>query len=375
MKILHITSTPVSYPGGMEKVIWEISKRLSKKGHEVSILQTDLYDKKTKHEKYTEKQGVKIITCKNNSFLFGYGYSSSFKKELKKIWRGFDLVHIHGCGRFTTDFSLKLLGGKIPIIFTAHGFFHSKKAKIFKFLDGILLKKNFKKIGFATALTKAEYSGYKKMGVGVDRVVEIPNGIDLKKFKSNQKEINNLQKKYEINKKLVLYVGRIHKSKGLEYLIRAVKDIDCQVLIVGRDSGYKKELEKIAKKLGIRDKIIFTGAVSEKELVNSYFASDVFVLASEHEGFGLVVIEAMACGLPVIVSDRGSLPYIVNNEKNGFVFGFGNIKELNNKIKKVFEEGKNSKKISLEAKKDSKKCDWDNIVKMYEKVYKKAVLS
>ena len=213
------------------------------------------------------------------------------------------------------------------------------------------------------------------MGVGVDRVVEIPNGIDLKKFKSNQKEINNLQKKYEINKKLVLYVGRIHKSKGLEYLIRAVKDIDCQVLIVGRDSGYKKELEKIAKKLGIRDKIIFTGAVSEKELVNSYFASDVFVLASEHEGFGLVVIEAMACGLPVIVSDRGSLPYIVNNEKNGFVFGFGNIKELNNKIKKVFEEGKNSKKISLEAKKDSKKCDWDNIVKMYEKVYKKAVLS
>ncbi len=156
MNILHITSTPISYPGGMEKVIWELARRQAKK-HSVTVLQTNLYDHKIKYEKEQFKESVHIITCKS-SYLAGYGYSLEFKKELKKIWKEFDVIHIHGIGRFTTDFSLGFLQNKDKkIIFTSHGFFHTKKAKIFKFVDKIFLKKRLKNIKFATALTKAEF--------------------------------------------------------------------------------------------------------------------------------------------------------------------------------------------------------------------------
>jgi len=372
MKILQITSTPVFYPGGMERVIWEISKRLAKK-HEVVILQTNLYDKKTKYEKIETKDDVKIITCKS-FFLFGYGYSLEFKKALKRIWKDFDVVHIHGCGRFTTDFSLKFLKDKIPIVFTSHGFFHSKKAKIFKFFDRRILKKGFRNVRFANALTKAEFDEYNNFGISNERIVEIPNGIDLKKFKKDDGDVEDLRKKYGLGDKVVLYVGRIHESKGLGFLVRAVEDIDCQVLIVGRDGGYRKELESLAERLGIQDRIIFTGGVSEKDLISSYFASDVFVLPSQHEGFGIVVIEAMAAGLPVIVSDRGSLPYIVKDGVDGFVLKYGDVEELKKGMKKLLGDKDLGRKFGKEGGKSVKKYDWDRVVEKYERIYKKALV-
>ena len=131
MKILQISSAPVSYLGGTEKVIWEISKRFAK-NNEVTILQTTLYEPKKKSGTSYE-QGIKIITCNNDSFFGGYGYSRKFKEKLKEVWKEYDIVHIHGYGRFTSDFSLKFLKNKKLIIFTAHGFFHSKKDAFFNF--------------------------------------------------------------------------------------------------------------------------------------------------------------------------------------------------------------------------------------------------
>jgi len=374
MRILEITSTPVFYPGGMEKVIWEISKRLAKK-HDVTILQTTLYDDEKKYAYNGVKEGVKIITIDTSSFLFGYGYSKKFKNKLNEIWSNFDIVHVHGCGRFTTDFSLWYLGDKLPIVFTSHGFFHTKTKNVLKIFDKILLKKLFKRVSAFTALTQNEFGQYEGYGISKNKIFEVPNGIELKKFRENAVKVKKLKEKYSLGKNVILYVGRIHKSKGLEYLVRAVKNIDCQVFLVGKDFEYMDELKKLAESLGIGEKIIFTGPVSEGELVASYFASDLFALPSEHEGFGIVVIEAMATGLPVVVSDRGSLPYIVENGKNGFVVPFGNVRELGRKLELILKNEKMRKEISKENKLKAMKYDWGDIVNKYENIYKKVLRS
>jgi len=373
MKILQICSVPVTYPGGSEKVVLETSKELSK-NHEVTILQTNLYREDKKFEEYSRVGKIKIITCKNDQFLGGYGNSKEFKKTLVKIWREYDVVHITGYGRFTSNFSLKYLYGKKPIIFSAHGFFHDKKHRTFKKIHEVLFKRLLKKSGICIALTGSDKEQFISRGVNKDHIEVIPAGIHLKKI--NKKNIGSLRKKYlgkDFEKKAMLYVGRIHKSKGLQYVVKAIKDLDLMFLIAGKDAGFKEELEKIIRKEYVENKIKFLGRVSDEELENLYSLSDFFILFSSWESFGIVVVEAMNTKKPVIVSDRGSLPELVKEGKTGFIIEYPNIKELGKKIKILIDNEKLRKTMGKNAQEFSKQFNWENIAKKYERLYKKVI--
>ena len=366
MKILQIASAPVSYPGGTEKIILEISKKLSKK-NEVTILQTTLYEpKKTTGTLYKEK--IKIITCKNDYFLRGYGYSKEFVKKLEKIWEIYDVINIHGYGRFTSDFALKFLKNKKPLIFTADGFFHSKKAAFFKKIHNKIKGNLIKNAGLCTALTELEKKEYIRRGIKTDKIKVIPGGVDVNEFEV--KASNALKKKHSNRKKILLYVGRIHETKGLRHVVRAIKDLDVTFLIAGKDEGYKKELEGLVEKLGIKNKVKFLGFIDDALLPKIFSIADIFILFSEWEGFGIVVIEAMAAGKPVIVSDRGSLPFIVKDEKEGFIVPFGNERLLKEKIKHLLENKVKAREMGTLGKKKAKGYNWENIANLYMDVYK-----
>jgi len=372
MKILQISSAPISYLGGTEKVVWEISKRMSKK-NDVTILQTNLYEPTTASG-ISFKEGVKIITCKNNLFFGGYGYSKEFTKKLKDIWKDYDLIHIHGYGRFASDFSLKFLRNKKPTIFTAHGFFHSKQYSFFKKLHDNTLGKSIKYAKYCTALTKLDFKEYLHREVKKERIIEIPNGVDLKKFfKVTKKEVEQFKSKFGLKKDFILYVGRIHQSKGLQYVIEAIKDLDTKFIIVGKDAGYKKELKEKIENLRISKKVIFTGNLNEKELLSAYKASKTFVLFSEWEGFGLVVIEAMAAGTTVITSDRGALPFLIKDNQNGMISKYPNVKELESKIRDSLKKNTKIHQIEKNAKEFSKKFSWEKVAMDYVQLYNKAI--
>jgi glycosyltransferase involved in cell wall biosynthesis len=370
MKILQITSTFFPVLGGQEKVVYEISKRLAEKGHEVTILTTDLFAEKEKYTKEETLDKIKILRFKNKYFLGGYGYSPDAINWLKKNWKKYDIVHSHGYNRYLSEIALKVLYKKIPLIFSPHGFIHTKKNYLFKIIHDLTIGRYIRKANYCTALTKLDFKEYKRLGVKERKILEIPNGVDFEEFsKEDKKEISKIKKEYG---KFILYVGRIHKSKGLQYVIEAIKDIDIKLLIVGKDSGYKKELEKISEGMKIRSKIVFLGGIIDKKLIDFYKASEAFVLFSEWEGFGIVAIEAMAAGKPLIVSDRGSLPYLVKEGKQGFVVEFKNVQKLSNKIEEILTNKKLQEKMGKEGIKTSKNYDWKKIVNKYEEVYKNA---
>ena len=372
MRILQITSTFFPVAGGQERVVYEISKRLVKKGHQVDILTTDLLcNNKVKRKE--KQEGINIIRLKNNLYLGGYGFSKEAFKWLKDNWKKYDLVHSHGYNRFLSELSLWALKEKLPLIFTPHGFIHTRKNYLFKFIHDLTVGRVIGNADKLTALTKLDFIDYKRLGVEEEKIAEIPNGVDIKKFgKIDEGNVSIFRKKYQLSK-TILFVGRIHESKGLRYLVEAVKDIDCKLMIVGEDAGYKKKLENRIRNLGIKNKIIFTGHLEEKEKITSYHACDVFVLFSEWEGFGITVIEAMASRKPVIVSDRGSLPFLVENRQEGFIVPFKNINGLKEKINFLLKKKKAAKQMGLNGLKKAKGYNWEKIVEMYLKVYKEII--
>ncbi|MCH7744719.1 MAG: glycosyltransferase [Chloroflexi bacterium] len=153
----------------------------------------------------------------------------------------------------------------------------------------------------------------------------IPAGVDLGLFQPLDK--NHARKELGLReKKVILYVGRIEPLKGLDILLNAVAMLedtsDTRLLIVGGKPGLDKELDRLkllANQLGIADFVTFTGALGQTELPKYYSAADVFVLPSYSESFGLVALEAMACGTPVVVSRVGGLKTFVKDGETGYL--------------------------------------------------------
>lgn len=373
MKILHISSARIDYPGGTEKVIWELAKRQAKQ-NAVTILQTNLYEEEKEYKEEEIRDNVKIITEQNNFFFGGFGYSKNFKKTFKKIWNNFDIVHIHGHGRFTSIYSMRFLAGKKPFIYSAQGFFHTKKHNFFKKIYDVIYSKRLKKASFCTALTIIEKEKLLKMNVKKDKIKIIPAGIDLKKFdlKVNKSYIKEKYVgKKNLQKPIMLQVSRIHESKGLQHVIECMKDLNLIFLVAGKDAGYLNSLKEKVKEKNIQEKVKFLGMVSDKTLIELYKISNFFVLYSDWEGFGIVIIEAMANGMPAIGSNNGALPLVIKNNKTGFIAK--NEYELRKKIELLIKDKKLLDRMSKNAKEYAKEYDWDNISKIEIKMYKEAI--
>ena len=372
MKILQITSSFLPVTGGQEKVVEELSKGLKKLGHAVTILTTDLGCEKETLPKKENFNGIDIIRCKNDLYLGSYGYSKEAIRWLKENWKKYDVIHCHGYNRFLSEFAVYYFRKKKPVIFIPHGFIHTKKNYLFKKIHDLTLGKFVRYAEICTALTKLDFDEYKRLGVKKERIIEIPNGVSKDFFKKiNNQKLKSFKKKYGIKENAILYVGRIHESKGLQYVFEAIKDLDLQFVLVGQDSGYKERLLKLAEKLKIKDKINFIGKLDEKNLVKAYNSCNMFILFSEWEGFGITVIEAMATGKPVIVSNRGSLPLLVKEGDNGYIIPFKNIKKLREKIDFLLKNKKLGEKMGKKGKKIAGQYAWGMIIDKYEEIYKK----
>ena len=169
-------------------------------------------------------------------------------------------------------------------------------------------------------------------------------------------------------KKIVLFVGRLAEKKGVTYLINAMKNIDALLIIVG-DGPLKQQLEEQASQM--KNKIKFLGAKTHEELKTIYASSDIFVAPSitakdgDKEGFGLVFLEAMASGLPVIGSNSGGIPSIVKDGENGFLVEEKDVKDLQEKIEILIRNPDLYDRFSHNAIVTAKGYDYEIIGRRY----------
>lgn len=197
----------------------------------------------------------------------------------------------------------------------------------------------------------------------------ISMGVDTSKF-GKQYFIPNYFD--QGNKKVVLFVGRLAEKKGATYLIEAMKDIDALLVIAG-DGPLRNKLEKQAEE--IKEKVKFLGAKTHEELKYIYASADIFVAPSitasdgDQEGLGLVILEAMASGLPVIASDSGGISQMITDGENGFLCKEKDVMQISICINKLMNDEKIYQKIRKNLCMTLNQFDYEFIANQFKSIF------
>lgn len=312
MKILQVISYFNPKFGGDVNVCSNLSRDLAKNHHDVTIITTD-FDFDSVYADSYRAEGVTVIPfpCIVNLGLFLY--TPAINSWLEKNLKAFEIIHLHNYRSYQNNqIRTHAIKSGIPYILQAHGSvlpFSDKKnlKKIYDFVWGrSLLKDSIKVI----ALTGTETDQYQKMGVPKNKIEIIPNGIDLEKFKYLPKT-GKFRKLHGIADecKMILFVGRLHKTKGLDILIDAFhlinqSKIDAWLIIIGADDGYLPQLLKKIQELDLEEKIRILGFISSDEKIAAFNDADVFVTPA-YSGFPVTFLEACACGKPIVTTLNG----------------------------------------------------------------------
>lgn len=282
--------------------------------------------------------------------------------HLWKMLPNYDIVHAHWLipqGIVQSFF-------KKPYIVTGHG------GDVTSMNKGIFRKlkiRCLKRARQVTVVSQHLKSKVQELVSGINPSI-IPMGVDTSKF-GKQYYVSNYFGQGD--KKVVLFVGRLAEKKGVTYLIEAMKSIDALLVIVG-DGPLRNDLQKQAAE--IRDKVIFLGAKTHEELKVIYASADVFVAPSvtakdgDQEGFGLVMLEAMASGLPVIANNSGGITQLIINEVNGLLCKEKCADELAYKIKCMLNDIELQYKVIKNTEKVVKEYDYEKMIaKKYIEIF------
>ena len=352
--------------GGAEMILHNLVKGLDKRKFEpivVSIIPVAEIGKKI------QGLGVKILSLnarfKHNSFIF-FRLISILKKEKPQILHS-HLFHAIFLGRVTGRIC------KVPIIISSihseymGGFLRNRLLQITDSLDDVV----------TIVSQRVAETMIKLKTVSVNKLLVIYNGIDLNKFIFQDKEAKGKIKK-ELNlkedTKILISVGRLFKAKGYPYLIETIKilkkNLNIKLLVLGEGED-KSKLETQIRDFNLEKNIFL---LDRKENVSDYLnASDVFILASLWEGLPIALLEAMACGLPVVATNVGGISEIIKDGVSGFLVELKNPMMLAEKIRYLLNlDVESRKEMGVEGRKIiENKFSLEKMVKNYENLYGK----
>ena len=344
-KIVHIAQSA----GGVQEYLYMFLKNFDDENYEnYLVVSQDYENNKEKFMDYVKD--IYIVPMQREIQL-----KSDLKsiKEIRKVLKKIkpDIVYLHSSKAGALGRIALLFNFKVKILYNAHGWYFNaqisnKKKKIFALIERVLAIKTNKIIN----ISKSEYESALKYKIASKKkMCIIENGIDFTKFKDSNKYRDETRKKLNIkdNEIVIGVVGRLSEQKDPMTMIKAFKEVyeenkNVKMLFVG-SGDLEDNIKKFAENNNILDKVIITGWVDEVEKFIPAF--DIAVLPSKWEGFGLVLIEYMACNKPIIASNVGGIKNIIKDEVNGYLINKENKKQLYVAIKKVIIEHNKAKKM------------------------------
>jgi glycosyltransferase involved in cell wall biosynthesis len=369
MKIMTIVGNYYPHLGGITTVIKEVSETLVKKGHECTVL-TINHDNIYSNEKRINGVYVKRINSPTSNYLFGFSPAMyRYLKKNKALIDGTDIIHVHGYHTLMSLEAIYLCQNKNkPIIFTPHyhAIGHTKLKNLLHKLYKPIGRQVFKYVDKVVCVSEYEASLIQKdFVVSSEKIQIIPNGV---------KQINSsIKKKREGNVISLLYVGYVRRYKGVQYILSAMEKLEKKhdkkvILNIIGTGDYENEIKKLAKNLNLEGRVFWYSNLSENELYQKYKNTDIFLLLSHAEAYGIVVAEALASGTPCIVAKTSALSEFVN-EPGCFGIEYPpDPEKLASLILKIYNSD-----VKVGPFNQNKIRTWDEVAKEYEEVYNEAL--
>jgi len=410
MKLLCVIPNywPAFQYGGTVAAMHCLNRALAKKGIQITVYTTDVgLEGRVPVNQEQNLEGVKVTYFSfTKIFEFmgtaGWQFSRQMARALKNNLPAFDAVFIVDIWNYPAAIAAHYSRMyKKPYILIPSGMLYpyTFSKKIWKKWPYyyLVVKRDLKHAALMQYTSDDEEKKTHPFFALKDKAVVIPNGIDLLEFSNLPgREMLRASYPYLKDKKIILFVGRLRRIKGLDILLKAYAMVererpDVHLLIAGNDeSGYGKKVRRWVKqvgmnyldcplgdrngKLGAGDypegvKVTFTGILNNQEKLVVYAGSDIFVLPSYSENFGMVAVEAMACGLPAIISNKVGISKEVEQNKAGIVIDT-NAPDLYRAIKILLENHDLREEIKVNAEKLVKEnYDIDKVAEKMLRIY------
>lgn len=395
MKVLIVAPLYPPYArGGGEAVISAIARGLAKKGHEITVI-SGYYPKKTLSEPHRNCEGeieiiwiplMRMMEARYPQLKNSLPPNLSSLAFLKTIDYGeYDVIHLCAFGHLLIDY-VNLVAKNPRKILTVHAFpKYVEKGGGASFPLKLLYRAYYRTLGMNTLKSAKAITTVSKFtarecaerGIPENKIVTIENGIDLEKYKPVN--YDELEQKFHLQKEdiLILSISRVTWYKGYEYALKAVCKIvketnkPIKYMVVGpiEDRDYYWNLKKQVEELSLKNNVIFTGFLDEKLKLQALTRANIFLAPSLHEGFGLVILEAMALGKPIIASNCEGFQCILEHMKTGILVKPASAEEIANAILLLLSNSDLQEQLSKNALSNVKKYDWAERVKAYEELY------
>jgi glycosyltransferase involved in cell wall biosynthesis len=377
---------PPRVVGGISKVVYDLSHRLIKDGHQVTVV--TYRDGDTSY--YEDDEGINVYRVDNymihpNNFIdwiMQLNFNMVAKaSELMNKFGKFDVIHAHD---WLVSYAAKSLkeAYDVPMVATIHATENGRNSGIHDETQRYINDSEWQLTYEASEVIVN--SNYMKneiqriFGLPYDKINVIPNGVKLDKFEGIERDYD-LRRQYAMdNEKIILYVGRLVYEKGVQNLIGAMPKIlenyhDSKLVICGR-GGMMDELKQEAHNLGIDEKVYFVGYCDAAKVQKMYINADIAVFPSTYEPFGIVALEGMLSGTPIVVSDVGGLNEIVEHGVTGMKSYAGNSNSIADSVLALLYDQELCNKVSKNAIEVVKeKYNWNVIAQATFKTYEKAI--
>ena len=387
MKILMLTwEYPPRVVGGISRVVYDLSHRLIKDGHDVTVVTY-----KDGDVPYFENdKGVKVHRIDNyminpNNFIewimqMNFAMIGKANQIIAEEGK-FDIIHAHD---WLVAYAAKALKESydMPIVSTIHATeagrnsgIHDETQRYINDTEWMLTYESTEVIVNSNYM-KSELQ--RLFGLPFEKINVVPNGVNLGIFSGIERDYEFRRKFAMDNEKIILFIGRLVYEKGVQHLIAAMPKIlskynDAKLVIAGK-GGMLDELKAQAKALGIENKVYFAGYMNGKDVQKMYKAADVSVFPSTYEPFGIVALEAMLSENPIVVSDIGGLNEIVQHKENGMKSYAGNANSIADSVLELLFDHQLCSNIVKKAKsKVRNEYNWNKIAQDTHFTYQKAI--
>lgn len=387
MKILMLTwEYPPRVVGGIARVVHDLSKRLIKDGHDVTVVTY----KEGNVPYFEDDKGVKVYRVDNyminpNNFIdwimqLNFNLISKATELISKEGK-FDVIHAHD---WLVAYAAKSLKNSfdIPIVATIHATEAGRNSGIHdetqRYINDTewMLTYEANEVIVNSNYMKNELQ--RNFGLPFEKINVVPNGVNLTMYSGIEKDYDFRRNYAADNEKIILYAGRLVFEKGVQHLIAAMPKIlenyhDAKLVIAGK-GGMEDELKAQVEFLGLGNKVYFTGQMPHRTLCKLYKCADISVFPSTYEPFGIVALEGMLAGNPIVVSDIGGLDEIVQHGVNGMKSYAGNSNSIADSILTLLFDHKLCNEIVKNAKNKVKEYyNWTKIAQDTHFTYQKAI--